>query len=69
MEDCRLAQAATQWYDDSHLLHVVRMFDVLLELAAQPMLVVYEGMVHLQPCTAIPPYSKLKLLQFKHQTC
>ena len=50
-----------------HLLHVVRMLDVLLEFATQSVLVVYKGMVHLQPCTAVPPYSKLKLLQHRIQ--
>lgn len=48
-----------------HLLHVVCVLDVLLEFATQSVLVVYKGMVHLQPCTAVPPYSKLKLLQHR----
>ena len=31
----------------NYLLHVMCMLDVFLELAAQPVLVVYQGMVHL----------------------
>lgn len=50
-----------------HLLHAVCMLDVLLELATQSVLIVYKGMVHLQPGTAVSPYSKLKLLQYKSQ--
>lgn len=49
-----------------HLLHAVRMLDVFLEFATQPMLVVHKGMVHLQPGTAVASYSKLKLL---HHNC
>lgn len=50
-----------------HLLHVMCMLDVLLELATQSVLVVYKGMVHLQPGAAVSTYSKLKLLQHKVQ--
>ena len=41
------------------------MLDVFLELATQSVLIVYKGMVHLQPGTAVPPYSKLELLHHK----